>query len=82
MLTYDVGSTLASYIIGLKNKHYTFLMHSWIGALPTAHHLAVPSSYTFSLLAIISIADNANRSEIDTFSTEQEYGPGRGYDDR
>ena len=45
MLTYEVGSTLASYIISLKNKHSTFLMHYWIGALPTAHHLAVPSSY-------------------------------------
>jgi hypothetical protein len=80
MLTYEVGSTLASYIISLKNTHYTFLMHYWIGALPTAHHLAVPSSHTLSLLAIISTADNAYRSEIDMFLIEQEYG--RGYDDR
>jgi hypothetical protein len=37
MLIYEVGSTLASYIISLKNTHYTFLMHYWIGALPAAH---------------------------------------------
>ena len=55
-------------------------MHYWIGALPAAHHLAVPSSYTLSLLPIISMVDNANRSEIDMFSTEQEYG--QGYNDR
>jgi hypothetical protein len=26
MLTYEVGSTLASYIISLKNKHYLYIL--------------------------------------------------------
>jgi hypothetical protein len=38
MLNYEGGSTLASYIINLKNTHYTFLMYYWIGALPTEVH--------------------------------------------
>jgi hypothetical protein len=80
MLTYEVGSTLPSYIISLKNTHYTILDASldWC-----AHHLAVPSSFTLSLWATISTADNAKRSEIDMFSTEQEHGRGyESYDDR
>ena len=81
MLTYEVGSTLASYIISLKNKHSTFLTHYWIGALPTyCTPLGRAEFLTLSLLAIISMADKANRSEINMFLTEQEYG--RGYDDR
>jgi hypothetical protein len=79
MLTYEVGSTLASYIISLKNKHYLYILVDasldWCATHCTPLGRAEFLQYTLSLLAIISIADNANRSEIDMFSIEQEIRP-------
>jgi hypothetical protein len=76
MLTYEVGSTLASYIISLKNKHYLYILVDasldWCATHCTPLGRAEFLQYTLSLLAIISIAD---RSEIDMFSIEQEIRP-------